>query len=535
MDDSFISFEYICTPTVLLYQETTMNTNNVFIFDTTLRDGEQSPGATMNLREKIRLARQLESLGVDIIEAGFPAASPGDFESVRAIAKEVKECQVAGLCRAITPDIDRAWEAIKDGADPRIHTFIATSEIHMRHKLRKNPDEVMEMARKAVSYAASLTSNVEFSAEDASRSDPEFLARIVELVISCGAKVINIPDTVGYAQPQEFGNLISYLLEHVPNSDQAIFSVHCHNDLGMGVANTTSAILAGARQAEVTLCGIGERAGNAALEDLVMALDVRSDVYGVTNRINKKQIFPSCRLLSMIIGQPIPPYKSIIGANAFAHESGIHQDGVLKNRQTYEIMTPEHIGRTTTDMVLGKHSGRHALKERLEDLGYRLSEEHLDIVFEAFKKLADKKKEIFIEDIEAVVLEKVFRIPDKYKLIYLSAMSGNMAIPTAVLKMEVDGEERQLAGFGDGPIDSVFNTISQLVERQPELLKYSVNAITGGTDALGEVTVKLGENEKTSVGRASDPDIIIASARAYINALNRLAKKDNEETKCTRP
>lgn len=508
---------------------------SIFIFDTTLRDGEQSPGATMNLREKIRLARQLEQLGVDIIEAGFPAASPGDFESVKAIAGEVKECQVAGLCRAIRPDIDRAWEAIRHGADPRIHTFIATSDIHMRYKLRKDKEQVLEMARDAVTYAASLTSNVEFSAEDASRSDPEFLARIVELAISCGARVINIPDTVGYAQPAEFGELIAYLLERVPNSDKAIFSVHCHNDLGLAVANTVAAIRAGARQAEVTLCGIGERAGNAALEELVMALDVRSDIYKLSNRIKKEQIYPSCRLLSMIIGQPIPPYKSIIGDNAFAHESGIHQDGVLKNRQTYEIMTPEHIGRTTTDMVLGKHSGRHALKERLEGLGYRLSEEHLDIVFAAFKKLADRKKEVFIEDIEAMVLEEIFRLPDKYRLIYLSAMSGNMAIPTAVIKMEIDGTEKQLAGFGEGPIDSVFNTISQLVGKHPDLLRYSVNAITGGSDALGEVTVKLGENDKTAVGRASDPDVIIASAKAYINALNRLAKKEEEEIKCTRP
>jgi 2-isopropylmalate synthase len=477
----------------------------------------------------------LEQLGVDIIEAGFPAASPGDFESVRAIANEVRQCQVAGLCRAMRPDIDRAWEAIKDAADPRIHTFIATSDIHMQYKLRKDKKQVLEMAREAVTYAASLTSNVEFSAEDASRSDPEFLARIVELAISCGARVINIPDTVGYAQPGEFGHLIAYLLEHVPNSDQAVFSVHCHNDLGLAVANTVAAINAGVRQAEVTLCGIGERAGNAALEELVMALDVRSDVYKLTNHIRKEQIYPSCRLLSMIIGQPIPPNKAIIGDNAFAHESGIHQDGVLKNRQTYEIMAPEHVGRTTTDMVLGKHSGRHALKERLEGLGYRLSEEHVDIVFGAFKKLADRKKEVFIEDIEAVVLEEIFRLPDKYRLIYLSVMSGNMAIPTAVIKMEVDGEEKQLAGFGEGPIDSVFNTISQLVGKQPDLLRYSVNAITGGSDALGEVTVKLGEGAKTSVGRASDPDVIIASAKAYINALNRLAKKEEEEIICTRP
>ncbi len=509
--------------------------DSIAIFDTTLRDGEQSPGATMNLREKIRLARQLEHLGVDIIEAGFPAASPGDCASVKAIASEVKACQVAALCRTVQSDIDRAWEAVQGAACPRLHTFVATSDIHMRYKLCKDKEQVVEMAEQAVTYAASLTPHVEFSAEDASRSDPAFLARVVERAIACGARVINIPDTVGYAQPKEFGALIAWLLEHVPNSDQAIFSVHCHNDLGVAVANTLAAIDAGARQAEVTLCGIGERAGNAALEELVMALDVRSDIYGLTNTIKKEQIYPSCRLLSMIIGQPIPPYKSVIGTNAFAHESGIHQDGVLKHRKTYEIMAPEHIGRTTTDMVLGKHSGRHALQERLEGLGYRLSEEHLDIVFAAFKKLADRKKEIFIEDVEAVVLEEIFRLPDKYRLIYLSAVSGNMAIPTATIKMRVHGQEKQLAGFGEGPIDSVFTTISQLVGKAPDLLRYSVNAITGGSDAQGEVTVRLGEDGKTSVGRASDPDIIIASAKAYINALNRLAKKEEEENLCTRP
>ncbi len=508
---------------------------NITIFDTTLRDGEQSPGATMNLREKIRLARQLESLGVDIIEAGFPAASNGDFEAVRAIAAEIKGCQVAGLCRAMPSDIDRAWEAIRHGAEPRLHTFIATSDIHMQYKLHKNEEQVLAMVQQAVSHAASLTSNVEFSAEDASRSRPEFLARVVELAISCGARVINIPDTVGYAQPQEFGALITYLLQHVPGSGQAVFSVHCHNDLGLAVANTLAALRAGARQAEVTLCGIGERAGNAALEELIMALDVRSDIYNLTTSIKKEQLYPSCRLLSMILGQPIPASKAVIGDNAFAHESGIHQDGILKHRQTYEIMTPEHIGRTTTDMVLGKHSGRHALKECLEGLGYRLSEANLDTVFAAFKKLADRKKEVVREDLEAVVLEEIFRLPDKYRLIYLSTMSGNMAIPTAVVKMEIDGEERQLAGFGEGPIDCIFNAISHLVEKQPELLRYSVNAITGGSDALGEVMVKLGQGEKTSVGRASDPDVLIASAKAYINALNRLAKKEEEERVCGRP
>ncbi len=502
--------------------------DKVFIFDTTLRDGEQSPGATMNMREKVRLARQLERLGVDIIEAGFPAASQGDFESVAEIASTVKDCQVAGLCRSVKRDIDSAWAAVKVAASPRIHTFIATSDIHMKFKLGKTREQVLEMARDAVSYAAGLCSNVEFSAEDASRSEPDFLVQVVRTAIDAGAKIINIPDTVGYAQPQEYGELISYLMENVTNSHKAIFSVHCHNDLGLGVANTLAAIKAGARQAEVTLSGIGERAGNAALEEVIMALNVRKDYYNLDTGINTSQIYPSCRLLSMIIGQPIPPYKAITGANAFAHESGIHQDGMLKNRQTYEIMTPDSIGKSSSDIVIGKHSGRHALKNKLDELGYRLTEDQLTQVFQAVKNLADKKKQVFMEDVEAIVLEEVYRIPDKFKLIYLSSMSGNMAIPTAALKMEVRGEEKLLSDFGVGPIDAVFNTIDRLVERSPKLTRYSVNAITGGTDAQGEVTVKLEENSITSVGRAADPDIIVASAKAYINALNRLVKKESD-------
>jgi len=505
----------------------------IFIFDTTLRDGEQSPGATMNRNEKVRLARQLEHLGVDIIEAGFPAASQGDFEAVRDIALAVQGCQVAGLCRALPSDIDRAWEAVRGNSQGRIHTFLATSDIHMKFKLRKERHEVLDMAEAAVRYAVSKTSNVEFSAEDASRSDWAFLAQVFERVIAAGATTINVPDTVGYTQPQEFAELIKYLLTNVPNSHKAVFSVHCHNDLGLATANTLAALKAGARQAEVTLSGIGERAGNAALEEVVMSMDVRKDFYQLTTNIRKEQIFPSTRLLSLIIGQPIPPYKSIIGANAFAHESGIHQDGVLKNRLTYEIMTPESVGRQEEDMVLGKHSGRAAFDKRLKDLGYRLDDEQLAIVFTAMKKLADRKKEIFVEDLEAVVLDEIFRIPDKYRLEYLSALSGNMAIPNAVVKMYVDGEERILSDFGTGPIDAVFNTIGKVVGRSPKLIRYAVNAITGGTDAQGEVTVKIEENGKTSVGRASDADIIVASAKAYLNALNRLAKRE-EDTICAR-
>ncbi len=504
--------------------------DKVFIFDTTLRDGEQSPGATMNMQEKIRLARQLETLGVDIMEAGFPAASQGDFEAVQAIANTVRDVQVAGLCRAIQPDIDRCWEAIKGGANPRIHTFIATSPVHMQYKLRKEPAQVLEMAREAVKYAARYTSNVEFSAEDASRSDWDFLARVVETAIDAGATTINIPDTVGYAQPQEFGEMVAYVMEKAANSHKAVFSVHCHNDLGLAVANTLSALKAGARQAEVTISGIGERAGNASLEEVVMALRTRSGYYGLENRIQTEQLFPTCRLLSMIIGQAIPPYKAIVGPNAFAHESGIHQDGMLKNRETYEIMTPESVGRLKTEIVLGKHSGRNAIKGKVEELGYRLDDEQIQIVFEAIKRLADKKEKVYDEDIEALIHEEVFRIPDKYRLKHLSVQASDVGVPpSAAVVMDVNDEEMRHTTFGVGPIDAVFNSIAQIVGRSPQLKRYTVNAITGGSDAQGEVTVRLEENGIESVGRGSAPDIIVASARAYLNALNRLAKKEKED------
>ncbi len=503
---------------------------HIHIFDTTLRDGEQSPGATMNQREKVRLARQLERLGVDIIEAGFPAASPGDFEAVQAIAGAVSNCRVAGLCRSVKSDIERCWEAIKGAQSPRIHTFIATSPLHMQYKLRKEPHQVLEMAREAVRLAKSFCADVEFSAEDASRSEWEFLGRVVETAIDAGATVINIPDTVGYAQPDEFGALIAWLLEHVPNAHKAVFSVHCHNDLGLAAANTLAALKAGARQAEVTLSGIGERAGNCALEEVVMALRVRQDRYDLSTNIDTEQLYPSCRLLSRIIGMPIPPYKAIVGRNAFAHESGIHQDGMLKNRQTYEIMTPQSIGRTGTDIVLGKHSGRNALTAKLTELGFKLSDEQTAVVFDAVKRLADKKKQIFDEDVEALVLEEIFRIPDKFALKTLSVLAGNMGVPpTAAVILLVDGEEKKLSGFGMGPVDAVFNTISELVGQKPKLLEYLVSAVTGGTDAQGEVTVRIELSGQNAVGRGSDGDIIVASAKAYLNALNRLAKKEEKK------
>jgi len=504
----------------------------IYIFDTTLRDGEQSPGATMNQREKVRLARQLETLGVDIIEAGFPAASQGDFEAVRAIAGVIKDCQVAGLCRSMPKDIDRAWEAIKGSKNPRIHTFLATSDLHMEHKLGKTREQVLEMAEAAVKHAAGYTKNVEFSAEDASRSDWEFLAKITELAIKSGATTINIPDTVGYAQPDEFSELIRYLLEKVPNSHKAVFSVHCHNDLGLAVANTLAALKAGARQAEVTLSGIGERAGNASLEEVIMALRTRGPYYELESGIHSEQIYPACRLLSMIIGRPIPPNKAVTGANAFAHEAGIHQAGMLKDRRTYEIMTPESIGRSGTEMVLGKHSGRAAIKAKVEELGYRLDEEQVVVVSDAVKRLADKKKKIYDEDVEALVLEEVFRIPDKYRLKYVHIQSGNINVPpTAAVVMDVDNEERKLSTFGVGPVDAVFNTISEIIGRRPNLLEFLISAVTGGTDAQGEVTVKIEEAGRTAIGRGSDADVIVASAKAYLNALNRLTKAQ-EEREC---
>ncbi len=503
--------------------------DKIYFFDTTLRDGEQSPGATMNHREKIRLARQLETLGVDIIEAGFPVSSQGDFDAVRDISLTVKNCQVAGLTRALLKDIDRTWEAIKHGANPRIHTFLATSPLHMQYKLNKKPEQVLEMIEAAVKHASKYTSNVEFSAEDASRSEWEFLARATEIAINSGATTINIPDTVGYAQPEEFAELIRYLLEKVPNSDKAVFSVHCHNDLGLAVANTLAALRAGARQAEVTVSGIGERAGNCSLEEVAMNLYTRAPYFELESNIKTEQIYPTCRLLSMVIGQPIPPYKAIVGANAFAHESGVHQDGVLKDRRTYEIMTPESIGRGKSELVLGKHSGRHALKSKLEEMGYALEDENLVLVFEAIKKLADKKEHIYDEDIEAVVLEEVFRIPDKYRIKHLSVQSGTMGVPpVAAVIMEIDGKVVQKAGFGVGPIDSVFNTIAEMVGRSPKLRRFTINAITSGTDAQGEVLVRIEEGGCSAVGRGADPDIIVASARAYVNALNRLAKKEDE-------
>ena len=504
--------------------------DRVYFFDTTLRDGEQSPGATMNLQEKLRLAHQLEVLGVDIIEAGFPASSPGDFESVRAIAAHAGGIQVAGLARCVATDIDRCWEAVKVAQNPRIHTFIATSPVHMQHKLRKSPDEVLAQAVESVRRCVGYTENVEFSCEDFSRSERDFLCRIVEAAIKAGAATINLPDTVGYAQPEEFADLVAHVIKNVPNSDKAIFSVHCHDDLGLAVANTLAACHVGVRQVEVTLNGIGERAGNASLEEVVMALHVRRDFYGLTHGIRTEQIYPSCRLLSMIIGQNIPLNKAIIGANAFAHESGIHQDGMLKKRETYEIMTPQSVGRAMSNLVIGKHSGRNAVRQKFESMGYQLDEEQLNVIFEAVKQLADRKKKLHDEDLMALVQQEIFRIPDRLRLRHVSVQSsdGGGVPPTAAVLMDVDGVEQSRAGFGVGPVAALFNVIADMVGREPELEQYAINAITGGTDALGEVTVRLRDGTFSAVGRGTHPDIFVASARAYVDALNNLAKREEE-------
>jgi 2-isopropylmalate synthase len=503
--------------------------SRVYIFDTTLRDGEQSPGATMTREEKIRMARQLETLGVDIIEAGFPAASEGDFQSVAAIAETVTKPVVAALCRALVSDIDRGFEAIKNAKRRRIHTFLATSALHMEHKLGKTPQQVLEMAEAAVRHAVGKGVEVQFSAEDASRSDPAFLVAVCERVIAAGATIVNIPDTVGYAQPAEFAELIRHLLGTVKGADKVTFAVHCHNDLGLAVANTLAALHAGARQAEVTLSGIGERAGNASLEQVVMGLVTRPNYYNLTTGIVTEEIFPSCRRLAGIIGQPIPPYAPIIGRNAFAHESGIHQHGIMKDRRTYEIMTAEHIGRKGAVVVLGKHSGRHALDAKVKELNYTLTDDELKIVFDAVKELADRKQRILDEDIEALILEKVLRRPDHYALKHLSVHCGNVELaPSAVLEMEVEGQNVREYSSGSGPVDAAFNAVCKAVGRKPELEEFHINAITGGTDAQGEVTVRVREGNATSVGRGVHDDVIMASTLAFINALNRLAKKEED-------
>ena len=495
----------------------------VKIFDTTLRDGEQSPGFSMNVAEKIRVAKRLEQMGVDIIEAGFPVASQGDFEAVQAISAELNETVVAGLARANPSDIDRAWEAIQGTAKPRIHTFISSSDIHLEYQLKLSRKKVLDLAVKSVKRAKTYTDNVEFSAMDATRSDREYLAQMIGEAIDAGATTVNIPDTVGYAVPAEFGELIQYLMENVPNIRDAVVSVHCHNDLGLAVANSLEAIRHGARQVECTINGIGERAGNTALEEIVMALKVRRDLIGLETRIETEQIYPTSRLVSSITGIRVQPNKAIVGANAFAHESGIHQDGLLKNKTTYEIMTPEAVGLSKSSLVLGKHSGRHAFRDRVRSLGYDLTEDQMEKAFGAFKNLCDLKKHVYDEDIEAIIIDEIIQIPDRYQLTFLSVTSGSELIPTATVQMEVDGKVVKTADLGNGPVDAVFKTIKRITGDTSNLVRYEVDAITGGTDAQGSVKCTLEKEGQTIIGHGSDTDIIVASAKAYINALNKLS------------
>ncbi|HPN97252.1 MAG TPA: 2-isopropylmalate synthase [Syntrophorhabdaceae bacterium] len=494
----------------------------VYIFDTTLRDGEQSPGNTMNTQEKLRVARQLELLGVDIIEAGFPIASDGDFDAVRLIAEAIKNSEVAGLARANEEDIDRAWEAIKVAAKPRIHTFISTSDIHLKHQFRKNRDEILKIAVGAVKRAKKYTDNVEFSAMDATRSDWDYLCRVFSEVIDAGAITINVPDTVGYTVPEEFGRLIRYIKENVPNISKAVISVHCHNDLGLAVANSIAAIQNGARQIECTINGIGERAGNASLEEIAMILRVRKDVFPADTRIVSEKIYPTSRLITAITGVSVQPNKAIVGANAFAHESGIHQDGLLKEKLTYEIMTPESVGIPKSSLVLGKHSGRHAFRERIEELGYSLDDKEINLAFKRFKSLSDMKKNVYEEDIEMIIMDEIHKIPERYRLLYLNVNCGNMIIPTSTVRLEADENVHQDVGVGVGPVDATFKIIKKIVKTDSKLVKFSVNSITKDMDAQGEVFVKLEEKGLIAIGKGADTDIIVASAKAYVNALNRL-------------
>jgi 2-isopropylmalate synthase len=500
---------------------------HIIIFDTTLRDGEQSPGAAMTKEEKIRIARQLEKLGVDVIEAGFAAASPGDFDAISEIAKVIKNSTVCSLARASENDVRRAGEAIKHAAKGRIHTFIATSKIHMENKLRMSEDQVVERAVQAVKWAREYTEDVEFSAEDAVRSEIDFLVRVFEAVIEAGAKTINVPDTVGYSIPAVWGERFAILLKRVKGADKVVWSTHCHNDLGMAVANSLSAVMNGARQVECTINGLGERAGNASLEEIVMAIKTRSDIFNLSTRIDTTQIVPSSKLVSTITGYPVQPNKAIVGANAFAHESGIHQDGVLKHRETYEIMRAEDVGWGANKLTLGKLSGRNAFRTRLKELGIELeSEDALNAAFARFKELADKKSEIFDEDLHALVSDEVVQdTREMFKLSYLQVASQTGEIPHAILTLSVDGVEQRTEADGGGPVDATFKAIENVAQSDSELLLYSVNNITSGTDAQGEVTVRLSKGGRIVNGQGADTDIVVASAKAYLNGLNKLYAK----------
>ena len=500
--------------------------DHLIIFDTTLRDGEQSPGASMTQEEKVRIARQLERMNIDIIEAGFPAASNGDFKAVKAVADTIKDSTVCGLARAIKDDIDRAGEALKNANSSRIHTFIATSPVHMEKKLRMSPDQVLEQAVRAVKWARKYTDNIEFSPEDAGRSNIDFLCRILEAVIKAGATTLNIPDTVGYTMPEQFGKLVQTLRERIPNSNKAIFSVHCHNDLGLAVANSLSAVMNGARQIECTVNGLGERAGNASLEEIVMAVRTRQDVFPCETLIDATHIVPASKLVSGITGFPVQPNKAIVGANAFAHEAGIHQDGVLKHRETYEIMRAEDVGWGANKLSLGKHSGRNAFRNRLAELGIELeSEEILNATFIRFKELADKKHDIFDEDLHALVSDETMSLQEHYKLLSLTAHSETGETPYAKIVIAEGGKELRAESDGSGPVDATFRAIEKIISSDTELQLYSVNNITSGTDSQGEVTVRLQKSGRIVNGNGSDIDIVTASAKAYLSALNKLHSK----------
>ncbi len=511
--------------------------DKVYIFDTTLRDGEQSPGCSMNLEEKLKMARQLDRLGVDVIEAGFPIASDGDFEAVRAISSEVDNPTIAGLSRANPLDIQRAWEAVKYAKKPRIHTFIATSDIHLEHKLRKTKSEVLKQAIDAVKLARDLCDDVEFSAEDATRSNVDYLVEIFEAAIEQGATTINIPDTVGYAIPQEFGAFVHEIVTRVSNSSGIVFSCHCHNDLGLGVANSLAGVEAGCRQVECTINGIGERAGNASLEEIVMALRTRRDKLPYFTDVKTEEIYRTSKLLTNLTGSFVQANKAIVGKNAFAHEAGIHQDGVLKKALTYEIMTPQSVGIVSSTLVLGKHSGRHALRNKFEELGYTLSKEDLDRAYFFFTKLADQKKEIYDEDLVAIVQDGMKLIPDTYSLRYVHSAGGNQELSTAVVKLLKGDTEVVESAYGDGPIDACYRAIDRLTGLEGRLLDFNLSSVTRGKDALGEVFVHVQFNNRSYSGKAASVDVIDASARAYLNAVNKAlyeqARSENRATKET--
>jgi 2-isopropylmalate synthase len=496
--------------------------NQVLIFDTTLRDGEQSPGASLSVVEKVEIAHQLTRLNVDVIEAGFPVSSPAQFEAVERISDEVDGPVITGLARAVARDIEVAADALKAAKSPRIHIFIATSPIHMERKLNKKPDEVIRMAVDAITLAKSFCDDVEFSPEDAGRSEWPFLVEVLTAVIEAGATTLNIPDTVGYMMPDEYGGMFAHLIQHVPGSENVVYSTHCHNDLGLAVANSIAGAVNGARQIECTINGLGERAGNASLEEFVMALHTRGDTLGLTTSINTQQLMRASTMVARQTGLPVQANKAIVGANAFAHESGIHQDGMLKDSQTYEIMKPETIGLESNRMVLGRHSGRHGFKVRIEQLGYKLDRGSLEQAYEAFLALADKKKEVFDEDLAAIVGDEFRDVPEVYKLDYMHCLSGSKVLPSATVRIMINGEPHQDSAWGDGPVDAVYYAITKVAGHEVELENYSIRAITGGTDALGEVTIRVRKSGHSVVGRGASTDIIEASAKAYIDALNRL-------------